>query len=152
MTVNYDPEKLRDANYTLGVVCSAFLEKFGEKSKDIIARTCHQRGMAIGKLLEAKLKKKSFENAVHAFVNASKKGDAPAKLISLTSEKAVLQGTACPLGLNNRGRLICETMMAVDQGILERASKKHLTYTVKKTVAEGDDYCEVIFEVVRSDP
>ncbi len=151
MTINYDPEKLRAADYTLGVVCSEFLEEFGEKAKGIIARICHQRGMAIGKLLEAKLEENSFENAVHAFVNASKKSAAPAILVSLTPDKAVLQGTGCPLGLNDRGRPICETMMAVDQGILERASHKNLTYKVEKTVAQGDDHCEVIFEVIQPD-
>ena len=32
MAVNYDPEKLYDANYTLGVLCSEFLEEFGPEA------------------------------------------------------------------------------------------------------------------------
>ncbi|MFH1351811.1 MAG: hypothetical protein ABII26_12885, partial [Pseudomonadota bacterium] len=96
MTVHYDNKKLYDANYTLGVLCSEFLEEFGERSREIIQGVCYERGLAIGKFLESRLKEISFENAVLAFVEASKKGEAPGILISLTPEKTVLQGTACP--------------------------------------------------------
>jgi predicted hydrocarbon binding protein len=148
MAVNYNPGKLYDTDYTLGILCSEFFVQFGEKAEKIISRICHQRGLALGERLVAKQKNKSFENAIKAFVAASEKSNAPAKLISLEKKRAVLQGTVCPMGLKGRGRKICETMMAMDQGILEKASGKKIKFTVNKTVAAGDNYCDVTFEVV----
>ena len=148
MADNYEPKKLFDVDYTLGALCSEFLEQFGEKAEKIISRICNQRGHALGKILVAKKGNKSFENAIKAFLAASEKGNAPDKLISLEKNRAVLQGTVCPLGLKGRGRKICETMMLMDQGILEEASGKKIKLTMNKTVAAGDDYCEVTFEVV----
>ena len=148
MAVSYDPDQLYDPNYAFGVICSEFLQEFGEKTNNIITRICHQRGLAIGNKFAARLKVRSFENAINAFIAASEKSSAPAKLVSLEKSKAELHGTACPMGLNGRGRTICEMMMNVDRGILEKASGEHIKFTVNKTIAEGDDHCQVIFEVV----
>jgi len=148
MADNYESKKLYDVDYTLGALCSEFFEQFGEKAEKIISRICHQRGLALGKMLVAKQQNKSFENSIKAFVEASEKGSAPAKLISLEKNRAVLQCKVCPLGLKGRGRKICETMMPMDQGILEEASGRKIKFTMNNTVAAGDDYCEVTFEVV----
>lgn len=148
MAVSYDPDQLYDPNYTFGVICSEFLQEFGEKSNNIITRICHQRGLAIGSKFAARLEIRSFENAVNAFVAASEKSSAPAKLVFLEKGKAEIHGTFCPMGLNGRGRMICEMMMNVDRGILEEASGEQIRFTVNKTIAEGDDHCEVIFEIV----
>jgi len=148
MADNYEPKKLCDVDYTLGALCSEFLEQFEEKAEEIISLICHQRGLALGKMLAVNQENKSFENAIKAFVAASERSNAPAKLISLDKNRAALQGTVCPLGLKGRGRKICKTMMPMDQGILEEASGKKIKFMINKTVAAGDEYCEVTFEVV----
>ncbi len=147
----YDSEKLHDANYVIGVLCSEFLREYGEASKDIISRICYERGLALGKRLGAKIKDKSFETAVAAFVRASEKSESPAVLVSLSEERAVLQGSGCPLGLKGRGRPVCEAMMPMDQGILESASNVKVNFKVVKSIAGGDENCEVVFEVQPSD-
>ena len=144
---HYDPKKLNDRDYTMGVLCSEFIEQFGEKAQKIISRICYERGLAVGKWF-VKKEGNSFENAIKAFVAATEKTKTPGKLISLEKCRAVVHGTVCPFGLNDRGRYICETMMAIDQGILEEASGKKIKYTVGKSLAAGDDYCEVVFEAV----
>ena len=146
MSVHYDPGRLDDANYTLGTLCSEFYEGFGEDAKEIISRICYQRGMALGKRL-LKKEDKSFENAIRSFVTVSEKTKTPGKLISLERNKAVIHGFGCPLGLENKGRPFCEMMMTLDQGILEEASGKKIRFKVKKTLAAGDAFCEVIFEM-----
>lgn len=145
MSVHYDPERLDDANYTFGALCSEFLERFGEDAKEIISRVCYQRGVALGRRL-LKKEDKSFENAIKTFVMVSEKTKTPGKLISLEKDKAVLHGLGCPLGLEKKGRRLCEMMMTLDQGILEEASGKKVRFQVKKTLAAGDAFCEVIFE------
>jgi len=144
---SYDAEKLYDANYTIGVICSVFLREFGEAASGIISKICYERGLALGSRLGSGIQEKSFEAAVQAFVKASESSKYPAVLSFLTNEKAILHGTKCPLGLKGRGRAICEAMMTMDQGILERASDLKLDFIVNKTIAQGDENCEVIFEV-----
>lgn len=146
MAVNYDPMLLGDTNYTLGVLCSEFYDRFGEKAAEIIMRICYQKGLALGKGLDKK-GEKSFENAVKTFEAASQKTKTPAKIISLDKNRAVLQGTACPIGLKERGRRICEIMMTLDQGMFEEASGNKIKFKINKTMAAGDDFCEVLFEV-----
>ena len=147
MTVNYDLDKLYDPNYTLGVLCSEFSEQFGAEGRKIISRICRQRGLVLGKILSAKQKEKSFESAINTFVAASEKTNAPTKLVTVEENRAILQGRGCPWGLKDRGRKICESMMAIDQGIVETASGRETKFRVDKSLATGDDYCEVIFEV-----
>ena len=147
MIVNCNPDKLYDANYFLGALCSEFLKQFGEKAESIISLFSYRRGLALGKAMAAKLEDKSFETAIKSFVAASEKSTAPAELISFEKNRAVIKGMVCPLGLNGNGREICEAMMNMDRGILEKMSGKRIKYTVNKTVAAGDDHCEVVFDV-----
>lgn len=146
MAVDYDPMLLGDPNYTLGVLCSEFYNRYGEETAEILMRICHQRGLALGRGLDKK-GEKSFENAVRTFEAASQKTKTPAKIISLEKNKAIIQGTVCPLGLRKRGRRICEIMMTLDQGMFEEASGNKIKFKINKTMAAGDDFCEVLFEV-----
>lgn len=146
MTVDYDPTLLSDPNYTFGVLCSEFYDRVGEKAAEIIMRVCYQRGLTLGKGL-GKKGERSFEDAVKLFVAASEKTKTPAQLISLERNAAVFRGNGCPLGLKGRGRAICEMMMSLDRGIIEEASGQKVKIKVIKTIAAGDDFCEVLFEV-----
>jgi len=146
VAVDYDPMLLGDPNYTLGVLCSEFYNRYGEETAEILMRICHQRGLALGRGLDKK-GEKSFENAVRTFEAASQKTKTPAKIISLEKNKAIIQGTVCPLGLRKRGRRICEIMMTLDQGMFEEASGNKIKFKINKTMAAGDDFCEVLFEV-----
>ncbi len=145
--VTYNTDRLVDFNYALAVVCSEFLSFCPAHAEEFIARLCHERGLALGELLAAKVGERSFRDAVLAFVAASEKSRAPASLVSLDTGKAVIRGTACPLGLEGRGREICEAMMFLDRGILEAASGETLRHVIVRSRAAGDEYCEVIFEV-----
>jgi predicted hydrocarbon binding protein len=146
MAVDYDPSRFDDTDYTIGVLCSEFYELFGEKAKETISRICYQRGLALGKRLPKK-KDEDFKNAIQSFMAVIEKNKIPAKIVSLEKNKAIIQGTGCPLGLGGRGRRICEIMMTLDQGIIEEASGNKIRFSINKTIAAGDDFCEVIFEV-----
>ena len=67
MAVSYGLGKLDDRDYTTGVLCSEFLDQFGEKAEKIISRICYQRGLALGNRV-LKKEDKSFENAIKAFL------------------------------------------------------------------------------------
>ena len=150
MTITYDPDKLSDLSYTLGVLSSKFIEEFGEKAEEIVSEIFHQRGLALGKGFASKLGEKSFETTVKAFIAASKKSEAPGEIISLDEKRAVVKGAGCPFTLNGRGRKVCEAIMALDQGLMGVASGCKISVTVNRTLAEGDDHCEVVFEVAES--
>jgi len=146
MDIADDPEKLIDPNYTLGVLCSKFLEHYGAGAEEIISNICYQRGLVLGVKLVPDQEKRSFETAIKAFVAASEKSKDPAKLLFLDDRKAIVQGTVCPFGLRGRGRKICEVIMTTDKGILEGASGCKIGVTVHRALAEGEEYCQVQFD------
>ncbi|MGD2126852.1 MAG: hypothetical protein PVG99_12280, partial [Desulfobacteraceae bacterium] len=122
MAVQYELNRLRECEYTLGLLCSQFVDQFGQRAAEMISFMCHQRGLSLGKALVSRVSERNFVNAIKAFVAASEKTASPAKLISLKEKRAVLQGNVCPLGLEGRGRDVCQAVMTMDQGILEEIS------------------------------
>jgi predicted ArsR family transcriptional regulator len=146
-TCTYDPQKLYDSQYAFGVLCSQFLDQFGQPAEETITRLCREMGQALGDRLRKTMGTDiSFESAIRAFVGASRKSKSPATLVALEENRAVLDGAGCPFQLNGRGRRICETLMAIDQAILESASGRGVAFQVVKSLAQGDDHCRVIFE------
>jgi predicted ArsR family transcriptional regulator len=147
MSVRYDPAALSDINYAFGVLCSEFLDQSGREAEKTISRLCRQMGMAIGKQMRRAMgEETSFENAVRVFVAASEQSASPARILLLEGDRAILEGRKCPFHLKDRGREVCEAVMALDCGILETASRRKVTVTVKNTMAAGDDRCQVLFE------
>lgn len=143
-----DATDLVDPNHAFGAICAAMMDRFGEEAETIIRALCIQRGLALGKKLASTLSNRSFRTGVEAFVAASRQSKTPAELVSLTSERAVLTGDRCPLGLEGKGLGICKALMSVDTGILQVACGQEIRVTIEKSVAKGDDHCLVVFEPV----
>jgi predicted ArsR family transcriptional regulator len=146
MTAPYDPAKLLDPHYTLGLICSEFLDRFHEGAEEIIAPIYYRRGLVLGEKLVADPGERNFENAIRAFVAASEKSKSPATLKVLEPNRAVIEGTVCPLGLAGRGSYACRVLMVTDEGILEGASGRKIKVQVNQSLAAGDDHCEVVFQ------
>ena len=143
----YDSEKMNDSNYTIGVLLSEMISTFGEEAKIKAEKICYRRGRALGKKLAAHAATGSFKGAVESFVEAGKRTQLSVELADLSPTYAVVRGSRCPLGLEGRGRNICESAMEIDRGILEEVSGKKIDLTVITTVAENDPCCEVRFEL-----
>jgi hypothetical protein len=143
-----DSANLVDPNHAFGAVCAAMIDRFGEEAETIVTDLCVQRGLALGEKLASTMSERSFRAGVEAFVAASRKGRAVAELVSMTSNRAAIRGNRCPLGLEGKGLSVCKAMMAVDTRILQVACGREIRVTVEKSVANGDDYCLAVFELV----
>ena len=151
MDLFYEPDKLNDPNYTIGVLLSEMISTFGKEAQKKAESICYRRGRSLGKKLAAHVASGSFQDAVETFVEAGKRGQLSVELADLSPTHAVVRGTKCPLGLEGRGRSICESAMEIDRGILEEISGEKIGLTVITTVAENAPCCEVRFELSGAD-
>ena len=56
-----------------------------------------------------------------------------------------VKGERCALGLAGAGRPICEAMMNMDIGLFEASTGEEIDLSILKTVAAGDECCDVMF-------
>jgi hypothetical protein len=90
MALQYEPSRLCDCESTLGLLCSQFVDHFGQPATEVISFTCHQRGLSMGKALASRVSEKNFVSGIKAFVAASERTASPADLISLEEKRAVV--------------------------------------------------------------
>ena len=64
-----------------------------------------------------------------------------------TVEKNQIQGTGCPFRLENASRELCEAVMEIDGEYFRTAVYEKIQMTIIKTVAEGESYCDTLYEL-----
>ena len=81
----------------------------------------------------------------NAFLEGARRRKSPVTLLELTEKRIRVRSERCALGLAGAGRPICEAMMNMDIGIFEAATGIEIDLSILKTVADGDEYCDVAF-------
>jgi hypothetical protein len=128
-----------------GMLIKAFYGKFGKEALPIIKEILGKQGRALG----LKIKKKFPDNKLSTIANAFSKSYDP-ELVSVkknNDEIFHIQGIKCPFGLENTSRELCEAVMEIDHEYFRTAINDKITLNILKTVAEGDSYCDTIYEL-----
>ena len=128
-----------------GMLIKAFYEKFGKQSLPIIKEICGRQGRALGLKIKKKLPDNKLPSVAKAFSQSYDPNDV--KVISLSDKIFQIQGTKCPFGLENTSRELCETVMEIDYEYFRTAVSDKIKLKVVKTVAEGDTYCDTVYEL-----
>ncbi|MBY9004424.1 MAG: L-2-amino-thiazoline-4-carboxylic acid hydrolase [Candidatus Lokiarchaeota archaeon] len=128
-----------------GMLFKSIYEKFGKEVLLIIKEVCKKQGCSLG----LKIKKKVPDNRLSTVATAfSKSFDAKnVDVIEITDEKFQIQGTKCPFRLENTSRELCEAVMEIDGEYFRTAVDENVHMTIIKTVAEGDPYCDTLYEL-----
>ncbi|MEW5735636.1 MAG: hypothetical protein AB1921_12315 [Thermodesulfobacteriota bacterium] len=130
-----------------GKLCVALYEQFGEAVLPVIREVYAAYGREIGAGLAAKWNVKTPSQVITAFIAMCNQAGYPAEL-TIEGDTARWTGHACPFGLANTHRAVCEAMMAMDQGIfaaLLNRPPEDMEFVIEKTLAAGDPECHGIF-------
>ena len=128
-----------------GMLIKAFYEKFGKEAVSIIKDVLKKQGCSLGLKIKAKLPDNRLSTIASAFSKSYNPNEV--NVIELNNERFQIQGTKCPFGLENTSRELCEAVMEIDAEYFRTAVDKKIKLKIIKTVAEGDSFCDTIYEL-----
>ena len=128
-----------------GMLIKQFYQKFGEQALPIIKNICGRQGKSLGLKIKSKLPDNKLSTVAKAFSQSYDPNDV--KIVSLSDKIFQIQGTKCPFGLENTSRELCEAVMEIDYEYFRTAVSDKIKLKVVKTVAEGDTYCDTVYEL-----
>ena len=128
-----------------GMLIKAFYKKFGKQALPIIKKICGNQGKSLGLKIKKKLHDNRLTTVAKAFSQSYDPNDV--KVISLSDKIFQIQGTKCPFGLENTSRELCETVMEIDYEYFRTAVSDKIKLKIVKTVADGDAYCDTVYEL-----
>jgi len=144
---NNETTQVKSARDALALLARKMYEKFGAEALPLIEEVCEKLGQAIGKRMLENLPDRNLKTVGKAFAEGARRRNNPIDIIEISDTIFHLKGYRCNLGLKNTHRELCKAMMAIDQGIFEAATGKKIKLNIAKTLAGGDPYCEVIFQL-----
>jgi len=141
-TAEFRVSTARDA---LALLSRMIYEKYGDEVLPLIGEVCRKLGRAIGNQMRKNLDSFDLKSIGNAFLEDARRRKSPVTLLELTEKRIRVKGERCGLGLAGAGRSICEAMMNMDIGIFEAATGEEIALSILKTVADGDECCDVAF-------
>jgi predicted hydrocarbon binding protein len=128
-----------------GILIKAFYEKFGKEALPIIREIFKKQGRALGLKIRKKVPEHNLSSVAKAFSKSYDPKDI--NVIQISDEVFQIQGNKCPFGLENTSRELCEAVMESDAESFRTAVNECVELKIIKTVAEGDDFCDTIYEL-----
>jgi hypothetical protein len=138
----------------LGVLVKAFVDQYGPEAIDIARKAIFDWGEIQGKALASKVEEKGIIEFRHAIATAPNElNPFDPEEVELSEEKAVIRIHSCPLYEAWKGlgyseafmKTLCDIAMDRDFGNL-KGFGGDLKLEIKKQLAYGDKYCELIFQ------
>ena len=130
-----------------GMLIKSCYEKFGRDVLPIIKEVCKKQGCSLGLKIKKKLPNNSLSTVAAAFSKSFDTNNV--KIIEISDDKFQIQGTKCPFRLENTSRELCEAVMEIDGEYFRTAVDDKVKMIIIKTVAEGDSYCDTLYELKR---
>ncbi|PIP05451.1 MAG: hypothetical protein CO012_05485 [Syntrophobacterales bacterium CG_4_8_14_3_um_filter_49_14] len=137
--------EVNTARDALALLSRMIYKKYGDEVLPLIGEVCRKLGRAIGNQMRKNLDSFDLKSVGNAFLEGARRRKSPVTLLELTEKRIRVRSERCALGLAGAGRPICEAMMNMDIGIFEAATGIEIDLSILKTVADGDEYCDVAF-------
>jgi len=130
---------------TMGTLCKAFHEKFGDEALPIITKISEESGAKRAEMMKGMLRSKDMKGISELFKMWEMMG-AKFEIVEVTEAKLHFKTPKCILGIDNTSKELCEAMMTSDTMMMNTLLGKEVKTKILKSVAAGDEYCEVIFK------
>ena len=130
---------------TIGALANSFNEKYGNDALPIITEVQRESGAAMGKFAKGMLKSERLKGMGEMFGMLSVLGF-DIKVEELSDDTLHFKLSKCPLCIENTSRELCEALMNSDIVMIGTIAGKEVDMEIPKSVAVGDEYCEVIFK------
>jgi hypothetical protein len=137
--------EVNTARDALVLLSRMIYKKYGDEVLPLIGEVCRRLGRAIGNQMRTNLDSFDLKSVGSAFLEGAKRRKSPVTLLELTEKRLRCKNERCALGLAGAGRPLCEAMMNMDIGTFEAATGEEMELSILKTVAAGDECCDVVF-------
>ena len=133
----------KNATEAQGLLIKAFHAKYGDEILPVIDDVLGRQGRALG--LKAKSKLPDCRLSAVGAVFTKKFDPSTVRVVAHSDEMFHIQGSACPFGLENTSRQLCEAVMAIDREYFFAATDGKTTLEILKTRAAGDRVCDTVY-------
>ncbi|MBI4621355.1 MAG: L-2-amino-thiazoline-4-carboxylic acid hydrolase [Desulfobacterales bacterium] len=137
--------EVNTARDALALLSRMIYKKYGDEVLPLIGEVCRRLGRAIGNQMRTNLDSFDLKSVGNAFFEGARRRKSSVTILEATEKKFRGKNERCALGLAGAGRPLCEAMMNMDKGIFEAATGEEIELSIVKTVAAGDECCDVMF-------
>jgi predicted hydrocarbon binding protein len=119
-------------------------DKYGDESLPLITEAWYRLGLGTGEKRKRDLPSTDIGTASNAFWGSFEGVEIKA---TENDARVFSNNGKCLLGLENAGRVLCEAMMCLDKGLLEAVTGEQVEMKILRTVADGDDICDIVYSI-----
>lgn len=138
--------KIDSPTAVIGELAKELHKKYGDEALDVMAPILREYGLHSGRRLMKKLADKDFADRVEAWLDPIIKTGL-CEVIEKGPAHVAIRGTDCPLNLENTSRAHCDACMCIDEGLVSALAEKEITLRIDRSLARGDNACQVRFSI-----
>jgi len=127
-----------------GALAKAFYETSGNEALPKISEVMGKAGMESANVSIAQGMARSMKAIGEHYEMMEKMLEVGLEIIDLSDDMIHFKLSQCTYGLEGTDRELCEAMMAEIKTMFSTLLKQEVEMKIPKTVAAGDEYCEVI--------
>ena len=128
----------------IGNLSKEFYNKFGDEALPIITKVSLESGAKSAEMMQSMLKSKDMKSIAELFKMWEMMG-MKFEILSVSDDMLHFKTPKCVPGIENTSKALCEAMMNSDKAMVGTLLGKEVTVKIPKSMASGDEYCEVIF-------
>ena len=129
----------------MGALSKAFYEKYGKEALPIITEVASQGGVEYGKIMQQMTPAKGMKAVGESFKMMGSMMGMGMEIIELSDDAIHFTVPQCLLGIEGTSKELCEAMMTSDKEMVGTFLGQEVEMKILKSVAAGDEECEVIF-------
>ena len=129
----------------LGALSRAFYEKCGDEALPIITEGARKSGVGQAELMQKTMPVKGMKDIGEMFKMMGATMGMEMEIIELSDDTFHFKAPKCMLGIEGTSKGLCEAMMNSDKNMMSTLLGREVEMKIPKSVAAGDNECEVIF-------
>jgi len=131
----------------MGALSKAFYKKYGKEALPIITEVASQGGVEYGKLMQQMAPAKGMKTAGEMSKMMDSMMGMGMEIVELSDNTFHFKVSQCPLGIEGTSKELCEAMMTNDKKMMSTFLGQEVEMKILKSVAAGDEKCEVIYSI-----
>jgi len=129
----------------MGALSKAFYERYGKEAIPIITEVMNQGGVEYGKIMQQMTPARGMKAAGEMSKMMDSMMGMEMEIIELSDDVFHFKVSHCPLGIEGTSKELCEALMTSDKKMFSTFLGKEVEMKILKSVAAGDEKCEVIY-------
>ena len=131
----------------MGDLCRAFYEKNGKEAIPTITQIARKNGAAQAEVMKKMMPAKDMKGVAEFMKMMDSMMDMGMEIVELSNDTIHVKMPKCMSNIEGTSRELCEAMMASDDVMMSTLLGKKVETKLLKTLAAGDQECEVIYSI-----